>query len=324
MYFKLANLEIFKPFKLILVWFFIFIFFSTSPIKTFAEDIIDAPAVSAPVEQTVTSESAPADTVIVTSGGDSSDTGAPAEESSIGSSVTISENASNTIVEITEQGSAIVATSTIIEIGAGEIVPSTATSTEVGSTTETNSSGTSTSTEATAVTADEISAPGTSENIPDTLATTTLETSATTTAATSTPEISSVFVPSIVEELSSNGKTVIVSATPEQELITPLINIPVRIEIPEIFKVGEEGQIKIKWKNNDSQNMQFTAFDDDGDGLIDHVAWIVPHLSVQTFEIVYISKALRLDANGNVIEDIYDSLKANDGNYVNINDGESV
>ena len=116
----------------------------------------------------------------------------------------------------------------------------------------------------------------------------------------------------------------IISATPEQELITPMIDIPIRVAIPEVFKVGQEDQIKINWKNNGGQSMHFVAYDDDGNGYIDHIGWIVPHLSTQTFEIVYISKALVLDSNKNTVADIFDAVKAQDQNYANITNGQFI
>ena len=137
-------------------------------------------------------------------------------------------------------------------------------------------------------------------------------------AATTTPNIS--------EQLTDNGKIVTVSSPDESDATTTTnyVNVPVRSEIPEIFKVGRENKIKIKWTNNGNEEMQFQTYDDDNDGLIDHVGWIVPHLSTQTFEIVYISKALKLDADKNTIEDIYDLLKSQDQNYANISDGQYV
>lgn len=109
--------------------------------------------------------------------------------------------------------------------------------------------------------------------------------------------------PNIVEELNDNVKTVTISSPDGYDPIT-MIDIPVSTSIPEIFKVGEENRIKIKMANNDDKAMQFVAHDDDGNGLIDHVSWIVPHLSTQVFEVVLISNAVRLDADKNIVEDI--------------------
>jgi hypothetical protein len=151
-------------------------------------------------------------------------------------------------------------------------------------------------------------------------------TTPTTVLASSTPEtvVATSSLPTITEQLTDTGKVVVVSSTPEQELISPMINVPVRTEIPEIFRVGQESQIKITWSNNDNQQMEFVTYDDDGDGFIDHVSWVVPHLSTQTFEIILISNALRLDANKNTLEDIFAGVGTLDQNYISILDGQYV
>ena len=94
------------------------------------------------------------------------------------------------------------------------------------------------------------------------------------------------------EEFTDNGKLFTISMADEHEA-NPILNMVVKTDIPEIFKVGQEDQIKIKWKNNANQDMQFTAYDEDGNGFIDHVEWVVPHLSTQTFEIIYIQSLPR-------------------------------
>jgi hypothetical protein len=126
------------------------------------------------------------------------------------------------------------------------------------------------------------------------------------------------LVPIIKEQFIDNGKKVIISSPDEYDETSPIINLPVRIEILEIFKNGQEDKIKIQWKNNNNQEMQFEAYDENENGYIDHVEWIVPHLSTQTFEIIYISKALRLDSNKNVIEDIYDLVKSQDQTFASL------
>ena len=62
--------------------------------------------------------------------------------------------------------------------------------------------------------------------------------------------------------------------------------------------------------------VQFTAIDANNDSLIDYIEWIVPHLSNQTYQlIIEISKAEHLDENRTFIEDIYESVKAQEGNW---------
>ena len=144
-------------------------------------------------------------------------------------------------------------------------------------------------------------------------------------AASSSDSISVEYetpAPVIAEANTDTGKIVTVSA--EDTLEAPVKNVLAFTNIPEIYKVGQENKIKIKWTNNDSQEMQFTTSDEDANGYIDHVEWIVPHLSTQTFEIIFISRALRLDADKNTIEDIYDLVKSQDQNYANLLDGQYV
>lgn len=88
--------------------------------------------------------------------------------------------------------------------------------------------------------------------------------------------------------------------------------------IPEIYKVGEEGKIKIKWLNEQGQAMPFAARDTDNNGKLDYVEWIVPHLSDQVFEIIFISKAWHLDNNQEILEDIYDQVQTRDGTFATV------
>jgi surface protein len=103
-----------------------------------------------------------------------------------------------------------------------------------------------------------------------------------------------------------------------------LTNVLASTVIPEVYKVGEENKIHIKWKNNGDQPMQFNAYDTDLNGYLDYVEWTVPHLSTQVFEIIFISKAFQLDQDKNIISDIYDTVKEQDGNFATINDGQYV
>ena len=78
-------------------------------------------------------------------------------------------------------------------------------------------------------------------------------------AATSTQEVTSVaaLTPMVDEQFTDNGKTVIVSV-PDGMDESLFIDVQVRTAIPEVFKVGQESQIKITWKNNDDQVMQLS------------------------------------------------------------------
>ena len=53
-------------------------------------------------------------------------------------------------------------------------------------------------------------------------------------------------------------------------------------DIPEI--TGKKELVKIYWKEED-RYLDFEAFDEDSDGLLDRVEWVIPHLSQQTFVI---------------------------------------
>ena len=68
--------------------------------------------------------------------------------------------------------------------------------------------------------------------------------------------------------------------------------------------------------------VEFVPYDFDGDGYIDYVEWVVPHLSAQVYELIYIVKAEHLDENRTFVADVYDWVKAKDGNYTNIGEGE--
>ena len=105
---------------------------------------------------------------------------------------------------------------------------------------------------------------------------------------------------------------------------TQVTNVLAHTTIPEIYKVGQESRIKIKWKESrqggtplrrGNIDMPFTAFDLNSNGKLDYIEWIVPHLSDQVFEIIFISKAFELDQNKEIIADIYDQVKAQDGTW---------
>jgi len=97
-----------------------------------------------------------------------------------------------------------------------------------------------------------------------------------------------------------------------------LTDILASTKIPEIYKVGQESKIKIKWTNENDKDVTFHAYDTNNNGKLDYIEWTVPHLSTQTFEIIFISKAFHLDENKNIIEDIYDTVSVQDGVYATI------
>ncbi len=82
--------------------------------------------------------------------------------------------------------------------------------------------------------------------------------------------------------------------------------------ISEIIKSNE--QILIYWEEED-EYLDFMTYDEDKDGFIDIVTWIIPHLSEQTFRIIIITKAEHLDEDRNFISDIYETVRSQDGIY---------
>ena len=94
-------------------------------------------------------------------------------------------------------------------------------------------------------------------------------------------------------------------------------------ELPSEVKNNQE--IRLYWIVNETrQEVNFDSQDLDGNGLIDTIEWIVPHLSNQSYEIILITKAERLDLNRTFVENIYDSVKTLDDNVSLVNVGEYV
>lgn len=127
--------------------------------------------------------------------------------------------------------------------------------------------------------------------------------------------------PTIIETEKENGKVVTISAEDETVVYTDVL---AHANIPEIYKVGQEDKIKIKWKNNGNQDMEFHAYDLNGNGKLDYVEWTVPHLSEQIFDIIFISKAWQLDNNKEIVADIYDQVMAQDDSFATVPVGNYV
>ncbi|MEI7513725.1 MAG: hypothetical protein WCJ74_03845, partial [bacterium] len=159
------------------------------------------------------------------------------------------------------------------------------------------------------------STPNTSGEETESVATSTIEILKDGIEATTTIEVT--------EQNTDSGKLVTVSALNEDPN-TPIINVVATTSIPKIYKVGEENKIHIKWKNEGGQEMAFQAKDTNNDGYLDLLEWTIPHLSTQTFEIIFISKAFQLDENQNIIADIYDTVKTKDGNYVSLSNNQYI
>ncbi len=113
--------------------------------------------------------------------------------------------------------------------------------------------------------------------------------------------------PEVREEISKNRKRVYVSAPDELHYE----NVITFTNITETVKLGNERFIKLYWIENNSYT-DFKALDTNGNGFIDYLEWITPHLSNQTFEIIIITNAQHLDADKNFISNIYEEVKSLD------------
>ena len=129
--------------------------------------------------------------------------------------------------------------------------------------------------------------------------------------------------PVITEQATDTGKLVTVSAD-EQPNQPPLVDVLASTKIPEIYKIGQESKIQIKWKSENNQEVAFHAYDTDNNGKLDYVEWTVPHLSEQIFQIIFISKAFELDESQNILADIYDQVKTKDGIFASVAGGHYV
>ena len=214
-----------------------------------------------------------------------------------------------------------------------ESITSITTSTEIATTSEITSTEVSTTTESTSTeitaTTTEVNPVIKSELTTGQASTTEVSTATTPTelameSASSTDLVSVEYetpTPTISEATTDTGKVVSISA-PESDI--PITSVLAYTNIPEIYKVGQEDKIKIKWQNNGDQEVTFHAYDLNGNGKLDYVEWTVPHLSTQTFEIIFISKAFQLDADKNIIADIYDQVSVQDGTFATVSDDEYV
>jgi len=120
----------------------------------------------------------------------------------------------------------------------------------------------------------------------------------------------------------SGGKRVVISAGDNLNYTDVLAYT----ELDNRVSINETGKIRLYWYNNETgevvrQSVDFDAYDLDSDGKADYIEWVVPHLSKQIYEIIYITKADWLDENRNFVEDVYEQVKSLDGNYVVIPSG---
>jgi len=87
--------------------------------------------------------------------------------------------------------------------------------------------------------------------------------------------------------------------------------------------VRDKNLIKVYWKEK-KKEIDFEAKDENGNGLIDKIEWVIPEselgVSEQTFEIIIITKAEHLDSNREFVEDVYEEVKARDNIWAKIPD----
>ncbi len=116
--------------------------------------------------------------------------------------------------------------------------------------------------------------------------------------------------PQSYEEETENGKRITISG-PDELTYTDILAFT---KISEKFDLEEKSKIKVYWREQNTY-LDFTALDSDSNGKIDYIEWVVPHLSNQTFEIIFITKAEHLNENREFVSDIYDYVKKLDSNW---------
>jgi len=122
--------------------------------------------------------------------------------------------------------------------------------------------------------------------------------------------------PAVSEEIVNGNKRVIVKS-PDNVHYENVLSFA---EISGKIKLSEKGKIKlyqIRNINGDEikEEISFSAYDLDEDGLIDLVEWLTSSLSEAVFEIIIITKAEHLNFQREFISDIYEEVKTLDGNW---------
>ena len=114
--------------------------------------------------------------------------------------------------------------------------------------------------------------------------------------------------PSSTEVLIDAGKQVVISG-PDELNYTNVLSFA---GIPELLSVGQESQMVVHWVEGGA-DVGFDVYDLDGNGMLDYVEWITPHLSEQTFNVILITDAAHLNGNRTFLSNIYDEVKSKDG-----------
>ena len=129
--------------------------------------------------------------------------------------------------------------------------------------------------------------------------------------------------PTLEVENISEGVRVVLKSDLTYENVLSFVNIPEseadKVNLYRIILDTFTGK-EIKQKHN------FSLKDNNQDGLVDYVEWVVPLLeNNETYEIIVITNALHLDVNRTFMSDIYSNVSKLDGIWSEtINDGEYV
>ncbi len=127
--------------------------------------------------------------------------------------------------------------------------------------------------------------------------------------------------PYAIEEETSKGKIVNVIGPNDVHYE----NVLIFTNLNEGLNIIDSSKIRIIWKETGQVINVLNANDTNNNSIIDYIQFVAPSLSNQTFEIIVITKAEHLDQNRSFINDIFDSVKAQDGIWSEIiNDGEYV
>ncbi len=124
--------------------------------------------------------------------------------------------------------------------------------------------------------------------------------------------------PQSYEEKTPQGKKI--KITSEEEGYTDVLAYT---EIPNSVQIKEKEKIKLI-NTKTGEETEFETYDTDEDNYIDYIEWTVPHLSEQTYEIIYITKASELDSSRNLLRDVYDYVFEQDNNWIQVTNNNYI
>ncbi|MDP3027049.1 MAG: sigma-70 region 4 domain-containing protein [Nanoarchaeota archaeon] len=119
-----------------------------------------------------------------------------------------------------------------------------------------------------------------------------------------------------ISELETEGRVIkkVLIKGPDNVHYTNILSFT---QLPGEFNKEDIEKLKLyEIKNNQRIETNFIVYDTNENELLDYIEWLTPELSEAVFELVIeISKAEHLDENYKFIEDIYEQVKALDGNW---------